>query len=398
MTVAESAAAAVAAAAPASAQPSTPTVDAKNGAAATAAGSKTPGDGNDAAAAADADDDAVEGLGDMFADPANFYPPSPPQAKHASFTLADGRGPTLSLRLVGHSALEGHYLWNGAQAVTRFIEQRAAAVDRGEENEAEEDDMARVRIQGANVIELGAAAGLPSLAAGWFGARRVVMTDWPDAGLVDNMRHNVDETAVAFAREKTRGAEWALDAESGEEEKEARRDQSSGEGEDDAAAADFKNRVCVRGYIWGRDVAPLLSLIQDPLPPAPSPSDEPYYNFRTPLSPAPAAGEKFDVIIMADLLFRHCEHANLVLTIRALLRRARHACALVFFTSYRPHFLAADLAFFGLARDAGLRVARVRDDAKMDVPLFGKKDEHGNELVTEMVGGWAVGWAEADWE
>lgn len=45
---------------------------------------------------------------------------------------------------------------------------------------------------GRNVLELGAGAGLPSLAAAIWGAEHVVLTDYPDKDLVDNMQINVD--------------------------------------------------------------------------------------------------------------------------------------------------------------------------------------------------------------
>ena len=46
-------------------------------------------------------------------------------------------------------------------------------------------------VHGKNVLELGAGAGLPSLAAAVWGAKNVVMTDYPDEDLVENMKINV---------------------------------------------------------------------------------------------------------------------------------------------------------------------------------------------------------------
>lgn len=46
-------------------------------------------------------------------------------------------------------------------------------------------------VHGKNVLELGAGAGLPSIAAAIWGAKNVVMTDYPDADLVENMKINV---------------------------------------------------------------------------------------------------------------------------------------------------------------------------------------------------------------
>jgi predicted RNA methylase len=41
--------------------------------------------------------------------------------------------------------------------------------------------------RGKKVLELGAGAGLPSLTAAMCGAEKVVITDYPDQSLVDNM-------------------------------------------------------------------------------------------------------------------------------------------------------------------------------------------------------------------
>lgn len=42
------------------------------------------------------------------------------------------------------------------------------------------------------MLELGAGAGLPSLVCTINGASQVVVTDYPDADLIENLRYNVD--------------------------------------------------------------------------------------------------------------------------------------------------------------------------------------------------------------
>ena len=42
------------------------------------------------------------------------------------------------------------------------------------------------------MLELGAGAGLPSLVCAVNGASTVVVTDYPDADLVENLRYNVE--------------------------------------------------------------------------------------------------------------------------------------------------------------------------------------------------------------
>jgi nicotinamide N-methyltransferase len=46
-------------------------------------------------------------------------------------------------------------------------------------------------VQGKTVLELGAGGGLPSLVCALSGAVQVVVTDYPDADLIENLRYNV---------------------------------------------------------------------------------------------------------------------------------------------------------------------------------------------------------------
>lgn len=43
-----------------------------------------------------------------------------------------------------------------------------------------------------SVLELGAGAGLPSIICAIHGAAQVVVTDYPDAELIENLQHNID--------------------------------------------------------------------------------------------------------------------------------------------------------------------------------------------------------------
>jgi nicotinamide N-methyltransferase len=79
----------------------------------------------------------------------------------------------------------------------------------------------------------------------------------------------------------------------------------------------------------------------------------------------------FDVLILADLLFNHSEHGKLIQTVQQTLQRKRDACALVFFTPYRPWLLEKDLAFFDLAKAGGFSVQKIFEKT-MEKVLFEK--------------------------
>lgn len=53
-------------------------------------------------------------------------------------------------------------------------------------------------VRGRDILELGAGAGLPSIAAAIWGAKNVVVTDYPDEDLVENMMINVDAATDVF--------------------------------------------------------------------------------------------------------------------------------------------------------------------------------------------------------
>lgn len=79
----------------------------------------------------------------------------------------------------------------------------------------------------------------------------------------------------------------------------------------------------------------------------------------------------FDLLILADLLFNHSEHAALVSTVHSTLKRTSKSKALVFFTPYRPWLLEKDMAFFKLAVNAGFGVEKIWEEV-MDAVMFEK--------------------------
>lgn len=65
-------------------------------------------------------------------------------------------------------------MWNAGRVVSHYLEENADTL-----------------VRGRTVLELGAASGLPSLICAMCGADKVVVTDYPDAELVDNLEHNI---------------------------------------------------------------------------------------------------------------------------------------------------------------------------------------------------------------
>lgn len=169
---------------------------------------------------------------------------------------------------------QGHLLWNAGRTLATYLEGNASTL-----------------IHGKTILELGAGAGLPSLVSAIHGAKHVVVTDYPDADLVENLQWNVDHCSLL---PQTRNIE-------------------------------------AKGYLWGAETDKIVSGL-------------------------PNGEDKFDILILADLLFNHSEHRKLVATVQQMLKRSPEAKALVFFTPYRPWLLPNDLAFFDLIKEAGFEV------------------------------------------
>jgi nicotinamide N-methyltransferase len=248
---------------------------------------------------------------DLFTEPADYYPPTPPPTTE-TYTLLSGR--TLTLHLVGHNPLWAHHLWNGGRLIARYLEQQPALV------------------RDRTVLELGAGAGLPSLVSGVLGARKVVVSDYPDADLVQNLWRNIA------------GCEELLEEVA-------------------------KGRVVAEGYCWGADVQSLLVHLGE--------AEE-------------GEGQRgFEVLILADLLFNHSEHGKLIETIKKTMARTVDAQALVFFTPYRPWLLDKDMAFFDAVKEAGFKVEKVLEE-KMDKVMF--EEDRGDEELRRTVFGYVVRW------
>lgn len=221
-----------------------------------------------------------EGFG-LFEEPEDFRPP-PPAAHFAEYERSivspesKSQIGKIQLRLVGSSPLWGHLLWNAGIYTAKHLDRNTQLV------------------KGKKVLELGAAAGLPSLVSSMIGAEKVVSTDYPDADLLQNIQYNVDH--VLF--------------------------------EGKSVSEISQRNIVVEGYIWGNDYSPLQKHIG-------------------------GTGAKFDFIILSDLVFNHTEHTKLLQTTKDLL--ADDGKALVVFSPHRPWLLNDDLQFFETAKEFGLK-------------------------------------------
>ncbi|KAJ5560711.1 hypothetical protein N7513_003110 [Penicillium frequentans] len=248
--------------------------------------------------------------GDLFQDPEGFYPEEkqPTFAEHQMLS-----GQTVRVRLVGSHPLYGNLLWNAGRTSAHYIEERADSL-----------------IRGKDVLEIGAAAGVPSIVSAILGARTTVMTDYPDLDLVSNMQHNAELSAGMIPSE---------------------------------------SRLYVEGYAWGKTVEPLQAHI-------PSAKGD---------SPA-----TFDVLIMADVVYAWREHGNLIKTMQMTLKKRPEAVALVIFTPYQPWLLPQTEKFFPLAESSGFTVTKIFEKLMDDV-LF--EDDPGDERLRRTVFGYELRWA-----
>ena len=173
---------------------------------------------------------------------------------------------------------EGDLLWNAGRTSSTHIETRA-----------------RELVEGKDVLEIGAAAGVPSIVSAVKGARTVVMTDYDDPDLVDNMRWNATNAAPLIPT---------------------------------------PDCLHVEGYKWGSPVDKLLSHL-------------------------PSGSTGFDLLIMADVVYSHREHGNLIKTMQQTLKKTPDSAALVIFTPYQPWLLPKTEQFFPLAEQSGFQVTKI---------------------------------------
>ncbi|EGP92368.1 uncharacterized protein MYCGRDRAFT_31648 [Zymoseptoria tritici IPO323] len=249
------------------------------------------------------DSEPEETWDDLFQEPTDYYRPDkePTQVEHKTLN-----GDVLKLNLVGQNPLWGHLLWNAGRTIADYLELNKDTL-----------------ISNKTVLELGAGAGLPSIICATNGAKQVVVTDYPDADLIENLEKN-------------------------------------------CKLVPQPRNIHAAGYLWGAEAAKVKGFL-----------------------PEAESEAGFDLLILADVLFNHSEHARLLLSIQQTLKKTSDAQALVFFTPYRPWLLEKDLAFFDLAREGGFTVEKILEKV-MEKVMF--EEDRGDELLRRTVFGYTLKW------
>lgn len=213
---------------------------------------------------------------------------------------------TIDIRLVGDHPLWGHHLcvsvfcflfgragfnpihsWNAARSFASYLDSNTPIY------------------QNLNVLELGAGGALPSLVAAKNNAGLVVITDYPDDSLIDNIQWNISSNLTEQERQRT----------------------------------------VAKGYIWGRSTDELLDIAKEK-----------------------TGRGSYDLIILSDLVFNHSQHDAMLTTCEAALSHsspgesAPGPSVLVFYTHHRPHLAHRDMEFFSKAESRGWVVEKVVED------------------------------------
>lgn len=221
---------------------------------------------------------------DIFQEPEGFFQP-PHESHFVEYTRVNKSEPSsIQLKLVGKSPLWGHLLWNAGKYTADYLDAHATEL-----------------VLNKKVLELGAAAGLPSLVCGINGASRVICTDYPDPDLLSHIQYNVDH----------------------------------------CSGMTNPPNVKVRGFIWGQDETALCydELSEDDLP------------------GEVAENDKFDLVILSDLVFNHTEHRKLLRNCRNCVKK--NGTCLVVFSPHRPKLLEEDLKFFTVCEEFGFKAELV---------------------------------------
>ncbi|GAA6036900.1 hypothetical protein JCM8097_006344 [Rhodosporidiobolus ruineniae] len=272
-----------------------------------------------------------EGFGIAFEEPEGFRPATPPPTVR-TYTRRKFGGvgervgaEEVEVGLVSGHPLWGHILYPAAIALARFLELHAEVLLHGPDGKG--------KGKGKAVLELGAGGGLPGLTAALEGAGNVVISDFPDPSLVNNLAKNVEINVTSLG-------------------------------------SDLIAETSAKGFTWGSPPDDLL---------------------------AAAGDRKFDLILLSDLVFNHSQHSALLNTCLSCLAPSSSSfpssssapqqpeidlsspaelstpAVLCFFSHHRPWLVDADLGILKLAEEKGWKVTKVWEDKEAG-PAFPEDD------------------------
>ncbi|KAG5504605.1 hypothetical protein JIQ42_06443 [Leishmania sp. Namibia] len=231
-------------------------------------------------------------------------------------------------------SLWGHKLWNAAKYLVKRMDKRM------------------IDVRGKSVIELGAGLGVPALVAYKNGARLCVVTDYPDADLLDVLALNVEANCAA----------GDIDADVKRELEAQARQQLSKGGDLDSVSADQLKAVMstccyVEPLLWGNKEH-IDKVMQ----------------YTT-------GGAGYDIVILSDILFNHVCNDDLADTLATLLAKSPCAAGYCVFSHHRAYKQLHDLEFFDKCVRRGLHYEQVDEE---DYPLMFPEDR-GPESVRQPV-------------
>ena len=201
----------------------------------------------------------------------------------------EGVGPrVLRFSLLSHRRRWAQRIWPAAQVLARYLDAHPTLV------------------VGRAVLEIGAGAALPSVVAALLGARAVVVSDYPDDRMLQNMRANLTANLPPEQR----------------------------------------RRAVVVGYDWNHSARSLMSALSG------------LHDARHGGGDGGGA-EGFNLVLLSDLLYE-CEHEAILRAVASSLAAAPgDARALLTFQVHDLCQLPKQVAFFQLAADFGLAVKRL---------------------------------------
>ena len=232
-----------------------------------------------------------------------------------------------------HHSLWAEFVYNAARVLADLIDN----------NPHISSSLPRIQVKGKRCLELGAGAGLPGLIAGLNGASEIVISDYGHDGdlsliypidlNIELIRNQIDKSAKAYGV----------------------------------------------GYIWGYPAAPLLDASKY-YQQSEYVDTSDYSNYlksklglRFDNDIVPLSDEslpKFDVVILADLIFNRSEHKKLLWTVQHCLEPNGGVCY-VSFSHHDPQKKELDLNFFKLAEDEpyNLTVTYIGEEIRQTYPF-----------------------------